>query len=275
MSWLRTLRRSIPFWLALVAILVTASVTALLLWGPNLLNPKPDFQLQPNLSSQTLLVGCHHGGTSWLAGCTNGSISKISVKSINGFAGIVTLAAATPANVNATITGYNGNPVAILGPNDTVFLGVSAGVAGNLTVAITGTSGQLSHSVSVTIIAQDMTFQDSVDPLVVPQNSKANITVTMHSVNGVHGNLTVGGGPISPWIPLGKDEVLLYSPAANCSMCSGNPPPYPLLPGGTVQVIVIVTWQANDSGKTVGCGISVSVPGLNGDLGHTFTIVFG
>jgi len=198
------------------------------------------------------------------------------VKSLDGFTGIVTLSAITPPNVNASIQGYNTpNPVAILGTNDTVFLGISAGVAGNYAVTIIGSSGQLSHSVSITIIAQDMTFQDSVDPLVVPQNSKANITVTMHGVNGVHGNLTLGGGPVSPWIPLGKNEVLLYSPAANCSMCSGNPPPYPLLPGGTVQVIVIVTWQANDSGKTVGCGFSVSVPGLNGELGHTFTIVFG
>jgi hypothetical protein len=233
MSLPSMLKRPIPAWFALVAILVTASVSTLLFWGPNLLIPRPDFQVQPNSSSQTILAGCHSGqGTFTVSHCTNGSESKILVKSLNGFTGIVTLTVATPANVNATIIGYNTNPVAILGPNDTVWLDISAGLAGNYTVAITGTSGQLSHTVNVSIIAEDMTFQDSSNSLVVPQGSRANMTITMKGVNGLYGNLTLTGG---------GDSVHFYSPAANCTtdFCTGNPPPYPLARGGMVEVIVM------------------------------------
>ena len=269
------LRSPVPIWLALVAILVAASVTVAVFLEPNPLATRPDFHLRPGSSSQTLLVGCHHVSTTlWLAGCINGKVSKIMVQSLNGFSGIVTLTAATPAKVNATLTGYDGNPLVILGSNtnDSLFLGIYAGIAGNFTVAITGTSGQLSHTVNVSIDAQDMTFLDVPNALLVPQGSRANMTITMKGVNGLHGNLTVAGGPISP--ALYGSQVLLFSPSANCGPCSGIPPPYPLPARGTVEAIVMATWQAGYSGQTGVGGINVQVPGLDGYFQNDFTIVF-
>lgn len=274
MPWSQPLRREVPLWLVLVAILVTASIVTGVFLAPNVLGPRPDFQMQPIPLVHTFLVGCQANGYPPPLCYDNGGGFKIFVKSVNGFTGIVTLSAVTPTNVIATtLHGSNtANPIVILGPNDTAFLGLSARVAGNYTVTINGISGRIAHSISMSIIVQDMTFNPSPDPLFVPQNSKANLTIAMRGVNGLFGNLTLLGGP---W-----PEFTLFSPFANCIICSGSLPEYPLLPGGTVEAIMIVTWEASDSGRTVDNSLVVEVPGLNGPgtggvLVHNFTIVFG
>lgn len=168
----------VPLWLFLVAILIAASLLTGIVLAPRLLSLRPDFQVQPGLTSETILAeGC----------CI--PILTVAVTSLNGFTGIVSMRATPSGNLNATV---EGGPVDFLGTGtDLIAIMVWTSIPGNYTVIITGTSRELSHSNTVAIIAQDFTVNASPDPLIVTNYSTGNsTTITIAAVNGFYGNLT-------------------------------------------------------------------------------------
>ena len=236
---------------------MTASIAAGIFLGAELVGTKPDFQVE-RVPASAILVGSDYGLF------VGGGEFKIRVKSLNGFTGIVSLSATAPSGVNATVHGYNNpNPVAVLGTNDTAYLRLHTSIAGNYTVVVTGTSGELSHSISFLLMAQDLTFTASPDPLVVMQGSRANSTITITSVNGLSGDLDVRVFSTSL-------DVVLFSTALNCSICNG-PGVYPLPARGTVTAVMQLTWHHSG---TASITLLVSVPGLFGNIGHIFPVVF-
>jgi uncharacterized membrane protein len=100
----------------------------------------PDFSLSATPTSQTVVHG-------------NGTSYTVTLTPSGGFAGNVTLSlGALPAGVNAT---FSTNP--ILNGSGTSTLTVtttSSTTLGTYTLKITGTSGSLTHSTSVTLIVR-------------------------------------------------------------------------------------------------------------------------
>jgi hypothetical protein len=83
----------------------------------------------------------------------------VKVNSLNGFTGIVSFTTANPANLYVKLAGATDpNPFALLGRNDTLFVDVGTYDVGNYTFTVTGASGALSHSVTLRVIAQSLTF---------------------------------------------------------------------------------------------------------------------
>lgn len=176
-----------PIWLLLVAILVTASVATAIFVAPTFLSPKQDFSLQPVGASLPV----------WAGPCGSCREFKVRVNSLNGFTGIVSFTTAAPANLNVKLAGAtNPNPLALLGRNDTLFVDVGASNVGNYTFTVTGTSGVLSHSVTLTVIAQSLTFTVNPNPIPIVNATSpsggivtTNATMTLTGVNGFSGNL--------------------------------------------------------------------------------------
>ncbi|OLE91773.1 MAG: hypothetical protein AUF79_02470 [Crenarchaeota archaeon 13_1_20CM_2_51_8] len=124
---------------------------------------------------------------------------KINVSSIDGFTGIVTLSSKAPAGVSTIINTGNPNSVILLGSSGTALLTVSSTVTGNYTVTVTGTSGQISHSMSIAVVTQGIGFTANPNPLSL-FHSPGSSTVTLTSLNGLSGNLNLSAyyGRFSP-----------------------------------------------------------------------------
>jgi len=145
------------------------------------------------------------------------------------------------------------------------FFTVSPETLGNYTLILTGTSSGRSHSINFSVTVQGLAFEASPSQLVMTQGSSANMTVTLMSLNGYSGNLTLAIGSPYLWITL-------ISPTLNCRICNGLGPPYPLPPNGTVDVIVNVKWQSN--GANTPGSVNQMTLEVNGLFDHTFTVTW-
>jgi hypothetical protein len=85
--------------------------------------------------------------------------------------------------------------LALLGRNDTLFVDVGTYDVGNYTFTVTGASGALSHSVTLRVIAQSLTFAVNPDPIPIVNSTSprvtTNATMTLTGVNGFSGNISL------------------------------------------------------------------------------------
>src|SRR5262249_26860169 len=155
--------------------------------------PNPDFTLSASPASQTVTQG---GSTSYTA----------TVASVNGFSAATTLSVSgLPSGATA---GFSPNPVtppAGGSANSTLSLTTAATPpAGSYPLPLTGTSGALSHTTSVTLVVQssggggNQVLTYSASPgLAIPDNNTTGVTsavsvpasMTVTSV-GVYVNIT-------------------------------------------------------------------------------------
>ena len=164
----------------MVAILVTASIAAAIFIVPSYLRPRPDFILQPVEASLPIMAG-------------NTREFNVKVSSLNGFTGIVSFSSAATASLSVKLAGTSGpNPVALLGRNDTLFVDVTTSNVGNYTLTVTGISRELSHSITLTVIAQSITFTANPDPIVVSKTTPVSGSITLEGINGFSGNVNLG-----------------------------------------------------------------------------------
>ncbi len=78
------MKKPVPLWVLLVMLIVVASVIAGFVFVPNLLAPKPDFQLKASTKSETLLA--HKDGS-----------FDVEVTSLNNFTGILSASVNHPS----------------------------------------------------------------------------------------------------------------------------------------------------------------------------------
>jgi len=145
----------------------------------------PDFALSATPASATVTQG---GSTSYTA----------TVTPLSGFTGTVSFSVTgLPAGATATF-----NPTSLTSGNSTLSVTTSTTTpAGTFPLTITGTSGTLSHSTTVTLVVQgpNPNFTISVSPasLTVARGTSGKYTVTIGAVNGFTGtvSLSVSGLP--------------------------------------------------------------------------------
>ena len=138
------------------------------------------FQRLGDSGSQTVVQG---NGTSYTA----------TISALNGFSGSVALSASgLPSGASASFS-----PTSVTG-NGSSTMTVSTGVAtpaGTYTVTVTGTSGALVHSTTVTLVVQavpagDFSLSSNVSSRTVAPRGSATYTITINKVNGFNGTVT-------------------------------------------------------------------------------------
>ena len=144
-------------------------------------------------------------------------ISTVSVTSLNHFAGTVSLTGSFPAGLACGAL----TPSSLTG-SGTATMSCTATAAGTYTIVIRGTAGSLSHTTSSTIQAVDFSITGPVGSQVSPIGTNASSSITLVSLNGYSGNVSLtatvqspsasfggaGGGrpPLAMAAPLGQPD---------------------------------------------------------------------
>ncbi|HVH14976.1 MAG TPA: hypothetical protein VNA15_04580, partial [Candidatus Angelobacter sp.] len=165
--------------------------------------------------------------------------SLITVAPVNGFSGTVTLSVTTSSSSLACAL----STTTISGGSGTSTLSCSSKVAGNYVANVTGTSNNLSHSTPITYqvtAAPDFRIAANPSSLTIPQGSPGTSTVTLSSINGFSGTvtLTASVSPAGPGASLNPSTVTLASNGAASSTL--NVTSFTAAPG-TYQVNVTAT----------------------------------
>ena len=194
------------------------------------------------------------------------AISNITLTSVNGLNGIVTLSTTPPPVCAACPTwGINGTMIQLHagGTNSStlIFSTISSTPIGRWIVNVTGTFGSTSHTVTVvfTIMSSGPPpdFLISANPvsLIVPAGINASSTITLTSINGFSGMVQ-----LSTTSPL--------CPQPQCTTWFVTPTQVSLAAGGSANAfLVIMAANMADSG-------TISISGTSGGLVHQTTVAF-
>jgi len=185
----------------------------------------PDFTITANPTAVSVTVGT--AGT-----------STITISPANGFTGDVALANDNNACIltPATVTGGSGSST----------LSCTFGSTGSITVTLTGTSGSLSHSATVTYTvtaAPDFTIYANPTAVTVVVNSAGTSTITISPANGFAG------------------DVALISDNAACTLTPT------MITGGSGNSVLSCTFGAAGT-------VTVTVTGTSGSLSHSATVTY-
>ncbi len=198
---------------------------------------------------------------SFVAG--NSATSTITLTSLNSFAGSVNLAASTTAPVTGVTFSFSMNPVTLTaGGTGTSTLTISTATStpvGTYTITVTGTGtgGSPSHSATtaVTVVGPDFSVSSSPTTLSIVQGSSGNSTITLTSLNGFAGSVTLGVG------------VYPTGPAASVSPVS-----VALSSGGTGTAVVKISTSAGAYSSTATGPYTITITGTSGSLSHPATV---
>ncbi len=196
--------------------------------------PATDFSLSVSPGSQTVTAG---GTGSYTA----------SVGALNGFTGTVTLSASgLPAGASAS---FNPNAVNGAGTSAVSLLTTGSTPAGTYTVTITGISGTLQHSSTVTLVVNAASFSLSVSPgsETVTAGGTGSYTASVGALNGFTGTVTLSASGLPAGTTAG------FNPNA----VNG---------AGTSAVSLSTT------GSTPAGTYTVTITGVSGTLQHTSTV---
>ena len=168
----------------LAGMIVTTAVSS----SSQVISTTPDFTMSANPDSLSIPAGAL--GT-----------STITLVSVDGFNGSVSLSAPSPLCPSSYCTTWEISPSSVIvAPNSTatatltIFAG-GEGSAGNITVY--GNSGSLSHSVSVAFKvvssggAPDFTMPANPNMLTIVQGSAGKSLIILTSINGFQGNVSL------------------------------------------------------------------------------------
>ncbi len=145
----------------------------------------PDFSVSATPSSQTVTQGTSAG-------------YQVGVTALNGFSGTVTFSVTGVPSANA---GFS--PTSVTGSGTSTLTVITSGLTpGTYTLTITGTSGGLVHSTTVTLVVgstspPDFSIGASPSTQTVKRPKSAGYTVTVTAMNGFNGavNFSVNGLP--------------------------------------------------------------------------------
>src|SRR5262249_47416460 len=177
--------------------------------------------------------------------------STITLNSIAGFAGTVTLTtSATPAGLSASAS-----PLSVSlspGGSGTSTLTVTSNSVGTYTVTVTGTSGSITHSVTITVNVQDFSLATNISSLTLVHGSSGTVTINLSSLNGFTGSVSLSAvcSPAGPKLTLSSTSV---------SLNSG---------GSGTSTLTIKTFHRTTPGT-----YAITVTGTSGGITHSVTVL--
>jgi subtilase family serine protease len=200
-----------------------------------------DFTISPTPASQTVTAGVNAG-------------YQINVGSVGGFNGLVNLS----VSVSPVVTD---GPVASLNPTSVTGSGLSALTvttvtttpAGTYTFTITGTSGPLVHTATVTLVVNAPGTGDfsisSLNTITVKRSQSGSLAVTIQAQAGFTGTVT-------------------FSVSGLPSLVTGTFSPNSINTSGTTNLTLTVSNQAKQG------TFPIVITGTSGALNHSVTVNF-
>jgi hypothetical protein len=192
-----------------------------------------DFTLNANSTTITVLASATVGST-------------VMVDGLNGFSGTVSLILSSSTALAASIT-----PASLTGSGSSTLL-VSAYTSGNYSITIKATSGSLSHLMGVVVRVLDYSLSGNPTSLSVPIGTNTSSTLTLKSLNGYAGNLSltytvqaISGGSSSNSGSGGANGRFILAPPMVLPIVTINPQSLQLSPGGTLQSTVSISLPTN------------------------------
>src|SRR2546428_243377 len=146
--------------------------------------------------------------------------STITITSLGGFTGTISLASLPTSGLTASL-----NPANVTLPPDgttSSTLTVNSSTQGNYTAQVTGTSSSQSHSITLSIIVSDFSITASPNSLSLRSSSTASSLITLKSLNGFSGAVTLSATitPTGPRTSLSPTLVTLRSEGSGTSTLS-------------------------------------------------------
>jgi YVTN family beta-propeller protein len=167
--------------------------------------------------------------------------SVVTISSLSGYWSVNLSAAIIGLNLNV---GVSPSTISI-GPGvpgqSTITIDVSSlNAISNYTLAITGTSGSWSHSISILIRVVDFSISASSSGLTIQPGSSASVLVTASSLNGFSGttSLVVASAPAGLSCTLNVTSIMLTALAYSQLTCSGLTGNYTVVVTGTSRPLV-------------------------------------
>ena|GEM_PF-1317308 len=191
-----------------------------------------DFALVASPTTITILAGARGNST-------------VTIAALNGFTGTVNLALTPSMGLGATIT-----PGSIPGSGTSTLI-VSPTSSGDYSVMINATFGSLAHAILVTVHVLDYGLTGNPMMVVAPTGSSASSTLTIPSLNGYAGNLTlaftVQAANITSALSgsMGGSRSFIMAPPAVLPAVSISPQSFQLFPSGTQQSTVAISLPSN------------------------------
>lgn len=243
MFWLR---KAVPVWLLLIVVIgivVAANFSLIATSLKTAFSPKPDFTLTASPNPAPILVGSstHHG-------------TMIKIGAVNGFAGEVDTTISSSSE-GLIISASGGESAFFPGPDQNFNLTFVTSIGiGNYSVMVTGTSGKLSHSVNVSVVAQGL----ALDPrqINVTSGSTTVSKVTIASLNGLAGDF---GVYYAPEVPPTINPEFSVSGTSNVVLAAGR----------NSTLTITVTSVLGFRGASLAVGVITPL----GDVGIVLTIV--
>ena len=214
-----------------------------------------DFTITASPSALTILAGSSGNST-------------VTIAPLNGFNGSAGLTLTSSMGLTATVT-----PVSIVAPG-TSTLTVGALTAGDYSVTVKATSGSLIHIIIVAVHVLDYSLSGSPAGLVAPIGSSTGSTLTVQSLNGYSGNVSLtftvqlGSGTTPTGGGLGGRRFLILAPPTTLPNVTISPGSLQLSSGGTQQSTVNVSLPTNLSAGSY----LITVTATDGSLSHTTLI---
>ncbi len=146
--------------------------------------------------------------------------STITLTSLNGFSGTVSLALSTPSGLTASLS----QSILVLnsGGTATSNLSFSSTTVGNYVLNVTSTSGSISHAVAVTVYVRDFSVNTNVSSLTLAHGSSGTVTINLASINGFTGTVSLSAvcSPSGPKLNLSSSTISLTSGGSGTSALS-------------------------------------------------------
>ena len=219
----------------------------------------PDFHLSANSNSVTVLAG-------------QPAVSTITVNTFNLFSGTVSFSTTVLPSSNASMIGPT--PVATMTPSSVALplngffiansqLTVTSTVpsAGNYIVVVSGTSGNLTRTVSVVVNIIDFSISANPTSLSMSVGSSGTSTLTLTSLNGFTGNLSLAAQVTPTDLTAGISPV---APSASLSSAALS-----LQPNGTNSAMLTVSASLLTTPGTY----AVTITASNGTVSRTTTVM--